>query len=328
MKNAHEVEGEKAIRKLIVDEISSHLSRDIPDDTSWSGYDFDFSGAQIFYPFMLENVKIAGKFALNNIQIYEEFKIKKAVILSQELVFTVKQLSGILSINNSSFDLGLKLVGSEELKDVLEGSVSLRDCKFGGSLTIQGFAFADGSGLPVVISDDCEFKKGITIEDCDFSSFIFRATCLEDPGENDGKAYSVLDNPGTVSFRNVNFRDIALFNNSEFWVDVIFINCNFEKIISFNSVKFFRDVVMESLRGKFREDNPDFENSSFNALGEYCIAVNYGYERYMVDVYSDGKFCGRLPYLARFYNPETNMFTDPAIPTPINGIEEYNIENY
>ena len=328
LKNVHEVEGEKAIRKLIIDEISSHLSRGIPDDSSWSRYDFDFSGAQIFYPFMLENVKIAGKFALNNIQIYEEFKIKKAVILNQELVLTVKRLSGILSINNSSFDLGLKLEGSEELKDVLEGSVSLRDCKFGGSLTIQGFAFADGSGLPVVISGDCEFKKGITIENCDFSSFTFRATCLEDLGENDGMAYSVLDNPGTVLFRNVNFRDIALFNNSEFWVDIKFINCNFKKIISFNSVKFFRDVIMRSLRGKFREDNPDFENSSFNALGEYCITVNYDYERYMVDVYSDGKFCGRLPYLARFYNPETNMFTKPAIPAPLSGIEEYNIENY
>ncbi len=35
---------------------------------------------------------------------------------------------------------------------------------------------------------------------------------------------------------------------------------------------------------------------------------------------------GRLPYLARFYNPETNMFTKPAIPAPLSGIEEYSIE--
>lgn len=312
LKNVHEVEGEKNVRKLIIDEISSHLSRDIPSDTSWSGYDFDFSGSQIFYPFHWKNVKVTGNIGFNGIELHNSLEIDDAEILNQKFLISIKNFSGEIVINNSYFESEFKLSGFENKNTKNLGRIRISKCNFDGRFVLENCKFAknkiESSGTSVQILDKCEFRGGVLVVNCDFSYFVFDAKCVDEGGDGSLFVYSVK----SVFFEEVNFVGNAIFNNSVFDANIQFLHCEFMQIISFNSVEFYMDTLMAGLDGNYSLDNPNFENARFVADGVSEMTFSPKYEKYRVKVLDARGRKARLPYLACSYDRDKDYVTAPA----------------
>lgn len=312
LKNSHEVEGEKTVRKLIIDEISSHLSRDVPGDASWSGYDFDFSGSQIFYPFHWKNVKVAGNIGFNDIELHNSLEIDDAEILNQKFLISIKNFSGEIIINNSYFESEFKLSGFENKNTKNPGRIRISKCNFDGRFVLKNCKFAknkiESSGTSVQILDKCEFRGGVLVVNCDFSYFVFDAKCVDEGGDGSLFVCSVK----SVFFEKVNFVGNAIFNNSVFDANIEFLHCEFMQIISFNSVKFYMDTLMVTLDGNYSLDNPDFENARFVADGVSAMTFSPKYEKYRVKVLDARNREVRLPYLACSYDRDKDYVTTPA----------------
>ena len=312
LKNAHEVEGEKSTRKLIIDEISNHLSRDISDGASWSGYNFDFSGSQIFYPFHWKNVKVSGNIGFNDIELHNTLKIDDAEILNQGFLISVKNFSGEIIINNSYFESEFKLKGFENKNINNPGGIRISKCNFDGRFVLEDCKFAkneiESAGTSVKILDKCEFRGGVLIANCYFSYFVFDARCVDDGEEWSPWVYSRK----SVFFREVHFVGNAIFNNSEFDANIEFLHCKFMQIISFNSVEFYMDALMVTLDGNYSLDNPDFENARFVADGVSEMTFSPKYEKYRVEVLDARGKKVRLPYLACSYDRDKDYVTAPA----------------
>ena len=297
------LKNESEVRRLIFSEMSHRSSKaNFENENSttvpgiWSKFNFDFTGAPIFYP--LNNLKIEkGIFTSARFYSNADFRgstfIKnvdfKGVQFTQDAYFneaTFKEAADFSTQGDTKTTFGGKATfnGVQFTQDAYFNEATFKEAAdfstqgdtkttFGGKATFNGVQF----------TQDAYFNEATFKEAADFSTqgdtkttfggkatfngvqftqdAYFNEVTFNEVTFNESADLSIRDDPKTV------FEGEAVFNDATFNKKAIFHGVRFKKVASFNSVLFYKDVCFKYVT---------FENnSSFTIKDTDCRKTEF-----------------------------------------------------
>ena len=259
------LKNESEVRRLIFSEMSHRSSKaNFENENSttvpgiWSKFNFDFTGAPIFYP--LNNLKIE-KGIFTSARFYSNADFRGSTFI-KNVDFKGVQFTQDAYFNEATFKEAADFSTQGDTKTTFGGKATFNGVQFTQDAYFNEATFKEAADFSTQGDTKTTFGGKATFNGVQFTQdAYFNEVTFNEVTFNESADLSIRDDPKTV------FEGEAVFNDATFNKKAIFHGVRFKKVASFNSVLFYKDVCFKYVT---------FENnSSFTIKDTDCRKTEF-----------------------------------------------------
>ena len=288
------LKNESEVRRLIFSEMSHRSSKaNFENENSttvsgiWSKFNFDFTGAPIFYP--LNNLKIE-KGIFTSARFYSNADFRGSTFI-KNVDFKGVQFTQEANFNEATFNGKADFSAHGDVKTAFGGTATFNGVQFAQGANFNEVTFNEAADFSTQGDTKTTFGGTATFNGVQFAQGAnFNEVTFHEVTFNESTDLYIQDNPKTI------FGGKAVFNDATFNREAVFYGVLFKKAASFNSVLFYKNACFKYVV---------FENSSsFTIKDSGCRKTEFKESAN----FQSALFKGKTSFKGAIFNGRANFY--------------------